>query len=82
MQDAAADAEAAAGVQVPVPNIAVPLVNVTDPVGPFPLLCVEITAVSVTLAPEVIVVRLLVTAVVVAALVTVTLSAFDAACAL
>ena len=77
VQDAAADAEAAEGVHVPVPKLAVPLVNVTKPVGPAPLLCVEITAVRVTLVPEVMLVRLLATFVVVAAFVIVTLSAFE-----
>jgi|SRR6266849_4327629 len=60
-----------------VPRLLDPFLNCTIPVGPAPLLLVEIVAVSVTLAPEVIVVTLEVTAAVVAAFVIVTLSAVD-----
>jgi hypothetical protein len=58
--------------QVPVPKLALPLVKVTVPVGPAPLLGVVTNAVSVTVAPEVIVPRLLATVVVVDAFATVT----------
>jgi hypothetical protein len=58
-------------VQVPIPKLVVPLVKVTFPVGPFPALGVVTRAESVTLAPEVIVPRLLATAVFVVACVNV-----------
>ncbi len=60
-----------------VPRLLAPFLNCTVPVGPAPLLVVEIVAVSVTLPPEVIVVTLEVTAAVVVAFVIVTASVFD-----
>ena len=60
-----------------VPRLLAPFLNYTVPVGPAPLLVVEIVAVSVTLPPEVIVVTLEVTAAVVVAFVIVTASVFD-----
>src|SRR5216683_5032642 len=60
-----------------VPRLLAPFLNCTVPVGPAPLLLVEIVAVSVTLPPAVIVVTLDVTAAVVAAFVIVTESVFD-----
>ncbi len=66
------------GVQFTVlPRLLDPFLNCTVPVGPAPLLLVEIVAVSVTLPPEVIVVTLEVTAAVVVAFVIVTESVFD-----
>ena len=62
------------GAQAPVPRLVAPLLNVTFPVGPAPLLGVLTSAVSVTVAPEVIVPMLLATNVVVDAFATVTLS--------
>ncbi len=68
------------GVQVTaLPKVLDPFLNCTVPVGPAPLLVVEIVAVSVTLPPAVIVVTLDVTAAVVAAFVIVTESVFDPA---
>ena len=61
-------------VHAPVPRLVVPLLKVTLPVGPAPLLGVVISAVSVTVAPEVIVPMLLATVVVVDAFATVTAS--------
>jgi hypothetical protein len=60
------------GAHAPVPKVALPLVKVTFPVGPAPLLGVVISAVSVTVAPDVIVPTLLATVVVVDAFATVT----------
>jgi hypothetical protein len=60
-----------------VPRLLAPFLNCTVPVGPAPLLLVEIVAVRVTLPPEVIVATLEVTAAVVVAFVIVTLSAVD-----
>src|SRR5229473_1921360 len=59
------------------PRLLAPFLNCTVPVGPAPLLLVEIVAVSVTLPPEVIVATLEVTTAVVVAFVIVTLSAVD-----
>jgi hypothetical protein len=72
------DAVAAVGVHVAAePKLLVPFLNCTVPVGPAPLLEVEIVAVSVTLPPATTLVGLLATAPVVAALVIVTLSAAE-----
>ena len=59
------------GAQVAVPRLVLPFVKVTEPVGPFPLLCVETRVEIVTLVPEVMLVRLLATAVSVEAFCTV-----------
>jgi hypothetical protein len=77
VQDAA-EAPAALGVQfAAAPRALDPFINCTVPVGPAPLLVVEIVAVSVTLPPDTTLDTLLVTAVVVAAFVIVTFSAVD-----
>lgn len=75
-----ADAEPieAVGVQVTaLPRLLDPFLNRTVPVGPAPLLVVEIFAVSVKLPPDTTLATLLLTAVVVAAFVIVTFSAAD-----
>ena len=73
MQDAATVPLAAEGVHVAAaPKLLEPFLNCTAPVGPAPLLDVEIVAVSVTLPPATILVTLLATAAEVAALVIVT----------
>jgi hypothetical protein len=67
------DAVAAVGVHVAAaPKLLEPFLNCTVPVGPAPLLVVEIMAVSVTLPPATMLATLLVTAAEVAALVIVT----------
>ena len=76
VQNAAAVLVAAVGVQVAAtPSAPEPFLNCTVPVGAVPLLCVDTTAVSVTVPPDLILGRLAVTAVVVVAFVTVTGSA-------
>src|ERR1700675_1898483 len=68
VQNADAVLVAAVGVQVTaVPSVVDPFLNWTVPVGPTPLLFVVTVAVSVTLAPEVMLVKLGVTVVVVVA---------------
>jgi hypothetical protein len=66
------------GVQVAAaPKLLDPFLNCTVPVGPAPLLVVEISAVSVTLPPAATLVTFGVTFVVVTAFVIVTLSVAD-----
>ena len=78
VQDAAAAALAADGVHVAAaPRLLDPLLNCTVPVSPAPLLVLEISAVSVTLPPETMLLTLEVTFAVVVAFVIVTLSAVD-----
>jgi len=78
VQDAAAAALAADGVHVAAaPRLLDPLLNCTVPVGPAPLLVLEISAVSVTLPPDTTLVTLGVTFAVVVAFVIVTFSAVE-----
>ena len=78
VHDAAEFAFAAEGVHVTaLPRLLDPLLNCTVPVGPAPLLVVEIVAVSVTLPPAATLATLLVTAAAVAALLIVTFCAAD-----
>src|SRR5207302_1965950 len=78
VQDAAAEALAADGVHVAAaPRLLDPHLNCTVPVSPAPLLVLEISAVSVTLPPETMLVTLGVTFAVVVAFVIVTFSAVD-----
>jgi hypothetical protein len=73
VQDAAAEADAAVGVQVAAaPKLLAPFLNCTVPLGPAPLLLVLTVAVSVTLPPGAMLVGLGVTVVVVVACVMVT----------
>ncbi len=59
------------------PKLLAPFLNCTVPVGPAPLLVVEIVAVSVTLPPDTMLVTFEVTCVVVVAFVIVTESVFE-----
>jgi hypothetical protein len=78
VQEASPVAAPDVGVQVAAaPKLLDPFLNCTVPVGPAPLLVVEISAVSVTLPPAATLVTFGVTFVVVTAFVIVTLSVAD-----
>ena len=72
VQNAFPELDAVAVQVAAVPKLLEPFLNCTVPVGPAPLLVVEIVAISVTLPPATILVTLLATAAEVAALVIVT----------